>query len=108
MRDLLFKNLTSSDRKRRVIASSEVVEKQGLRSAVRRHFICMVKEMDAGKGQKPESHLYVIKEHNAREQKERFYCRIKGGIWAVAKGKLYLVLFMHSLRITIEDFALTK
>jgi hypothetical protein len=101
MRDLLFKNLTSNDRKRRIIASSEIVDKQGVRSIIRRHFICMVKEIENNKGPKPLSQLYVLKEHNSRQQKERFYCRIKGSIWAVSKGRLFMLLFMHSLRINL-------
>lgn len=102
MRDLLFKNLTSDDRRRKIIASSEIVEKQGVRSIIRRHFICMVKEIEAGSRiEKPLPHVYILKEHNTREQKERFFCKIKGSLCAVNKGKLFLVIFMHSLKIDL-------
>jgi len=36
MRSLLYKNLTSADRSRRVIASSETTDKEGVHSVVRR------------------------------------------------------------------------
>ncbi|MCX5707332.1 MAG: hypothetical protein NTW13_06775 [Candidatus Omnitrophica bacterium] len=101
MRDLLFKNLTSSDRKRRVIASSEITDKQGVRSIIRRHFICMIKEVADEKMDRPLPHLYVLKEHNTREQKERFFCKIKGSICAIHKGRLFLITFMHSLKIDL-------
>ncbi|MDO8662577.1 MAG: hypothetical protein Q7K98_05080 [Candidatus Omnitrophota bacterium] len=102
MRDLLFKNLTSDDHRRKIIASSEIVEKQGVRSIIRRHFICMVKEIkDERNIQKPLPHLYILKEHNTREQKEKFFCKIKGSLCAVHKGKLLLVIFMHSLKIDL-------
>ena len=102
MRDLLFKNLTSEDKKRKIIASSEVVDKQGVRSIIRRHFVCLVKEIEDSQLQRPMPYLYVLKEHNTREQKEKFFCRIKGSIYAVYNGRLFLILFMHSLKISLS------
>lgn len=102
MRDLLFKNLTSTDRKRKVLSSSEVIDKQGVRSIIRRHLVCMVKELDPNcEVRRPSPYLYVLKEHNNKEQREKFFCRIKGSLCAVNKGRLFLILFMHSLKITL-------
>jgi len=101
MRDLVFRNLTSEARKRKVIASSEVIDKEGIRSIIHRHFICVIKEITDKEIQKPLPYLHVLKEHNNKEHKEKFFCKIKGSIYAVNKDKLYLILFMHSLRITL-------
>ena len=101
MRDLLFKNLTSNDRKRRVISSSEISDKEGVRSIIRRHFVCMVKEVSNRTIDKPAPYLYVLKEHNSKEHKEKFFCKIKGSICALNQGKLFLIVFMHSLRIDL-------
>ena len=102
MRDLLFKNLTSQDKKRRVISSSEILDKEGVRSTVRRHFICIAREIKEKELEKPEPYLYVLKHRDTKERKERFFCRMKGSIFAVTKGKMYLILFMHSLKINLE------
>lgn len=101
MRDLLFKNLTSNDKKKRIMASSEVLDKQGVRSIIRRHFVYMVKEIPDNKIEKPLPYLYVLKEHNAKERKEKFFCRMKGSIFAVSNHKLFLILYMHSLKINL-------
>jgi hypothetical protein len=102
MRDLLFKNLTSQDRKKRIIASSEIVDKQGVHSVIRRHFIYMLKEIkNEHHIEKPLPYLYVLKEHNTIEHKEKFFCKIKGSFCAINKGKLFLVVFMHSLKIDL-------
>lgn len=105
MRDLLFKNLTSSDHKKRIICSSEVTDKQGVHSVIRRHFICMVKEIDKqGAGMdKPQPYLYVLKEKDTKEQKQKFFCKVKGSICAVSGDRLFLVVFMHSLRIDLAS-----
>ncbi len=104
MRDLVFKNLLSKDRKRRIIASSEVAEHQGVRSVIHRHFICLVREMKEDKDNiktpaPPE--IYILKDRSTRKNEEKFFCRIKGSIYAVNKGKLFLILFVHSLKITL-------
>lgn len=111
MRDLLFKNLTSNDRKRRILSSSEIVDKEGVRNIICRHFVCIVKELSPtsiAKGQakhdempKPLPYLYMLKKHDNKEKKEKFFCRIKGSLYAVNQGRLFLILFMHSLKITL-------
>lgn len=111
MRDLLFKNLTSDDKKRKVIISSEIADRQGVRSIIRRHFICIVKEINPGsegksrvkdnKIERPLPYLYVLKEHNNKEQKEKFFCKIKGSVYATSNSRLFLILFMHSLKISL-------
>lgn len=101
MRDLLFKNLTSNDRKRKVISSSEISDKEGVRSIIRRHFVCMVKEVKSESIDKPAPYLYVLKEHNSKEHKEKFFCKIKGSVCAINQGRLFLIVFMHSLRIDL-------
>jgi len=100
MRDLLFKNLTSPSKRRRIITSSEIFDKQGVRSIIHRHFVYIIREIkDDYKIEKPSPYIYVLKEHNNKEQRERFFCRIKGSIEAQSQGKAYLILFMHSLKI---------
>ena len=101
MRDLLFKNLTSDDKKRKIIASAEISDKQGVRSIIHRHFVCLVKEVKENKTEKPLPYLYVLKEHNGREQKEKFFCKIKGSVYAISNGRLFLILFAHSLKINL-------
>lgn len=102
MRDLVFKNLTSYPKKRRILASSEIADQEGMHSVIRRHFVCVVKEVKARCAQRPEPYLYVLKEHNTREQKERFFCRLKSSMYLTMNGKFFLVLFMHSLKINLS------
>jgi hypothetical protein len=101
MRDLLFKNLTSSDHKRKIISSSEIADSQGIHSIIHRHFICMVKEVSSFDSSRPAPYLYVLKEHRTKEQKERFFCKVKGSVCVVHNERFYLVVFMHSLKIDL-------
>ena len=101
MRNLVFKNLTSGAKKRKVLTSSEVAENKGLRSVIRRHFICVVKAIDKDDLAKAPPELYVIKEHNSLEQRERFFCKLKGSVCVIHNKKMYLVTYLHSLDITL-------
>jgi hypothetical protein len=93
--------LTSEDRKRKIISSSEIIDQQGVHSVIHRHFVCLVKEIADNQLEKPLPYLRVLKEHNKREQKEKFFYKIKGSIYAVKNGRLFLILYMHSLRISL-------
>lgn len=102
MRNLLFKNLTSQDRRRKIIASTEIADKQGVHSIIHRHFVYAIKEVPKGnKIKQPSPVVYVLKEHNTGGQKERFFCKIKGSVLAVKNDRLFLILFIHSLKINL-------
>ncbi|MCM8782516.1 MAG: hypothetical protein NC828_05655 [Candidatus Omnitrophica bacterium] len=102
MRDLLFKSLTSEDKKRKIIASSEIVDNQGVRSTIHRHFVYIVKEIKEAGTKRPLPYLYVLKERNSLKRIEKFFCRIKGSVYVVSKGRLFLILYMHSLKIYLS------
>lgn len=111
MRDLLFKNFTSDDKKRKILVSSEVTDKEGVRRTIHRHFICIIKEINPvsipkggakdGQASSPLPYLYMLKKHDNKEKQEKFFCRIKGSLYAVSQGRLFLIHFMHSLKITL-------
>ena len=108
MRDLLYKNLTSEDKKRKIVACSEVFEEGGYRNIVRRHFVCFIKEVLNLPREETAPYLYVLKQRNTREQKERFFCRVKGSVYVTFKKRMYLVLFTHSLKIDLSPVGPVK
>ncbi len=101
MRDLLFKNLTSQDKQRKMISSCEITDIQGLRSIVSRHFVYIIKEARAQEAKEPAANAYIFKYRNTNQQREKFFCKIKGGFCAAHKAKLYLISFIHTLKIDV-------
>jgi hypothetical protein len=97
------------DRRKRVIVSTEVAEKSGIRTQTARHFICLIKEVKKGENvTQPLPYLYVLKERNRREQRQRFFCRIKGSIYAVNNDRLFIIYFAHSLKINLKMVSAMK
>lgn len=101
MRDLIFKNLTFPDKKRKIIASSEVMDNKGVRSTIRRHFIWIAKEIKDKPISQPLPSLYVRKLRDHKGQREEFFCRMKSSVYANCAGKEFLIFFMHSLKINL-------
>lgn len=102
MRDIFFKNRTSADNKRKIIASSEISDTQGVHSVIRRHFVYIVKEVKGDSQiERPQPWVHILKERNTKEHRERFVCRLKGSMYALNNKKLFLVVFMHSLSINL-------
>ena len=103
MRDLLYKNLTSPNRGRKIITSSEVVDKEGVHSVVRRHFAYIVRPIKSSDEVKTKPYLYVLKERNTQAKREHFFCKMKGSILAVNQGKLMHILFLHTLSVELTS-----
>ncbi|MFA5319786.1 MAG: hypothetical protein WBE75_03015 [Candidatus Omnitrophota bacterium] len=104
MRDIVFKNLSSPLKRRKILAATEISDKEGIHSIVSRHFVYMAKEVTGGELEnKPSPYLYILKIKDSREHVEKFFCRIKGGMFVVINGRLFLIHFMHSLKITLSS-----
>ena len=103
MRDLLYKNLTFPNRGRKIIASSEVADKEGVHSVVHRHFTYIVKPVKNSDEIKTQPYLYVLKERNTKQKREHFFCKMKGSILAVNQGKLMHISFLHTLNVQLTS-----
>jgi len=102
MRDIFFKNRTSADNKRKIIASSEISDAQGVHSVIRRHFVYIVKEAKGdNQAERPQPCVHILKERNTKEHREKYTCRLKGSMYVLNKEKLFLVVFMHTLSINL-------
>jgi len=103
MRDILFKNRISADNKRKIIVTSEINDAQGVHSVIRRHFVYIIKEVqDNNKTERPAPSVHILKERNTKEHREKFTCKLKGSMLVQNNGKLFLVIFMHSLSVNLS------
>jgi hypothetical protein len=101
MRDMVFRNLTSQDRRKRLVQATEVADAQGIHSVIRRHFIYMVREVTHHSEVKPAPYLFAVRDRNSKELKERFFCKIKGATKVAVHEKIYMVYFIHTINICL-------
>jgi len=101
MRDLVFKNLTSPQKNRKILSACEIIDGQGTRSIIRRHFVCIVRQVTQAQVPEP-ARVHILRERNTLDHRERFTCRIKGVVNVAAYNRLFAILYMHSLNISLE------
>lgn len=103
MRELLLKNLTSLNRRRKILSLSEVFSKDGVLTRVNRSFIYLVREVPQPShlAEKPE--FFIFKIHDSKLRQESFLLKIKGNFYVSCKQKIYLINYCHSLRIALNE-----
>ncbi len=102
MRDLLLKNLTSLNRGRKVLLTREVFEENGVKTKIHRSFVYLVRNSEQAPNIDNQRKIYVLKYHNSQEQTDKFFCRIKGSIFAVANEKTYVITFLNSFKLEMS------
>ena len=103
MRDLIFKNLVSDDRKKRILQAQEIISNDGVRTEIYRGFVCLIKPAEETKDQTEQPQVYITKYHDTKLQTEKLLLKIKGGLYAINNGELYFLSFCHSLRVNIRQ-----
>lgn len=103
MRDMMFKNLTSHDKRRKVLWASETINEDGILTKIHKYVIYIIREVnreDIRPALKP--HICVFKHRNTAEKTEKFHLRMKGGLYCLGKNKSYHVSFIHTLKIDLS------
>lgn len=112
MRELLFKNITSEDKKRKDLFVSETIEKNGITTTTQRHSTYIIggsskfntieelAELKKSIGvDSNKRHIFVIKKRDTKLKKDIFVCDIVGRFFAVTGHEIYPVAFKHSFEI---------
>lgn len=100
MRNLVFKNLTSKDRTRKILLAKETFNEEGITTTIQKHLIYFVREMKEKNAEdKINPELFITKEKSSQAKTESFFVKMKAGMYANCDGKLYSINFLHSLRI---------
>lgn len=99
---MVFKNLTSVDKKKRVFWASETINEDGILTKIHKYLIYIVKEVPketVAKTEKPQ--IFVLKSRDTHEKTEKFQIKMKGALYCVSKKKCFFVSFCHTLKIDL-------
>ena len=102
MREIAFKNLTSTAKRRRVISLIEKTEREGYLISSQKSIVYIVSAVTSQIRDliKPEYH--ICKSYDSKEKIEKFSLRVKGASYILQEGTLLRVDFCHALRIEIR------
>lgn len=102
MRDMVFKNLTSVDKRKRVLWASETINEDGILTRIHKYLIYIITEVEnAGALQTEKPQIHILKCRDTKEKTEKFQIKMKGGLYCFAKEKCFLVNFSHTLKIDL-------
>ena len=101
MREILFKNMTSIEKRRKAISISEHSEDKDCKTFVRKSFIYMVTPEVRVEQTIPQPEIHIRKAYNTKTKEEKFSFRIKGFFYIAKDGCFLKVSFCHRLRINL-------
>jgi len=122
MREILFKNLTSVNRRKKDIVLKEVFEKDGVHARTERrcfYFIKAVAHLDENKdlqgwinshgnaAKVNKRHFHIMKEHNDKMGEDKVICKIGGTFYAIINKSIYTIAFLHSFKACFIKATLT-
>lgn len=117
MREILFKNSTSQDHKRRAILVSEAVEGEGLQALSERRCVYVIKnKVHLGNpldlincvshqedNLEPGRHLFIKRAFNSNNGEKFFSWKIIGRFYIVMENDIYTIAFKHTFKILIHE-----
>jgi hypothetical protein len=123
MREVIFKNLTAGNPRRKDILLREVFEKDGVLAKTERRCFYYIKDitrienqdglqewLDAQSGSSTvtKRQFYIFKEHNDAHGEDRLLCKILGTFYVIVDGSVYTIAFLHSFRVTFVKGAISQ
>jgi len=118
MRELLFKNITSGNKKRKDLYVSETINGNGITTTTQRHSTYILggcnkfktlEEMAEWKKSNGHNsnkrHIFIIKKRDTKLHKDIFICDVIGRFHAASGFDIYSIAFKHSFEV---DFLYNK
>lgn len=123
MREVLFKNLTSIQSRKKDILLKEVFERDGVVARTERRSFYFIKDVNnlhsdeelerwansqEDRKEPIKRRLHIMKEHNDALGIDKFICKIFGIFYAVVGKDIYTIAFLHSFKINFAKNSLIK
>lgn len=122
MREVLFKNLWSSEAHKKDILLKEVFERDGVVARTERRSFYFIKDVTHLKSEEElnqwvnvqdkrsepiKREFHIMKEHSDLHGTDKFICKILGTFYAVVDKDVYTIAFLHSFKVSFVKSLLT-
>ena len=113
MRELVFKNLTSLDHRKRDLFVEETIEKNGILAKTTRRCLYFIKDRTRIKdscdlksiaelkvnNDNINRHFHVLKQRDTQAGVDKLMCKVAGTFYAIVNEYLYCIVFVHTFKI---------
>ena len=123
MREVVFKNLTSVQSRKKDTLLREVFERDGVVARTERRSFYFIKDVmhlasdeelqrwvtsQEKEAEPVKRHFHILKEHNDTHGADKFMCKILGVFYAVVDRDIYTIAFLHSFKISFMKDSIVK
>lgn len=102
MREIAFKNLTSTAKRRKVISLIEKTQREGYLISSQKSIVYIISAATSQIRELSKPEYHICKSYDSKEKIEKFSLRVKGTSYLMKEGSFLKVDFCHSLRIEIR------
>ncbi len=102
MREIAFKNITSHQKRRKIISLAEKMERDNCLISSYKTLVYIVSPQTEKVRNLSQPEYYISKFYDSKAKEERFWLRVKGTSYIVQNSSLFKVDFCHSLKIEIR------
>ena len=99
IKEMLVRNLSSLDRKRRIFSSCIVNQGKDCITATERKYIYLIKKIGHHYNKNLETHIFIRKQRDTDKHMQKVNCLLKGSFYACGVNSLFLIRYAHSLKI---------
>lgn len=103
LKEIVFKNASSCDRKRRIFCTSIINKKENILTRTERKYVYIIKKLNRLESTiVMPAQIYIRNEQNSFSSSRKYTYLIKGSLLAGNREEVFLVKFAHSLHIEIN------
>jgi ribosomal 50S subunit-associated protein YjgA (DUF615 family) len=114
MREIMFKELTAGNLRKKDTVLREVFEKDGVVAKTERRCFYFIKDVMQApdveglqkwlneqnkEGTQEKRHFHIMKEHNDSAGEDKVICKITGTFYAVFNNTVYSIGFLHAFKV---------
>ncbi len=114
MREVVFKNMVSSNSRVKNILLKEIFERDGVVANTERRCFYFIKDVRAlseaqgvspiagrGEGIEPSGRrqFHIFKTHSDTANEDKLICKIIGTFYAISNSRVYTIAFLHSFKV---------
>lgn len=119
MRELIFKNMTTTTSKKRDISVEEIVQRNGRISSTKKRSLYFVRgihnmhsqeELDRWiKRRREDSTLnkkffHILRKYSEKDGEDKLVCKMRGSFHVISGQSVINIVFVHAIKISLRAF----
>ena len=123
MREVVYRNLTSLNSRKKDIFLQEVFERDGVTAKTERRCLYFVKDIihldapsdlqkwltkQSESGTINKRQFYILKQHSDSPGEDKLLCKILGNFYAIVGNSIYIMAFLQSFKVRFSKKILTE